>query len=323
MPADVQAMLLRVERELRDRTRTGRDDVDDITTHLLQAGGKRVRPTLLLLASDLGDIGRPGVVDAAVAVELLHLATLYHDDVEDGADRRRGVASANRVFGNRLAVFGGSFLFGRAMELFATLGDDVSRSASEAALALWRGQTLEAEHAFDLRLTRDTYFEIVEAKTASLCSLPCRLGAMMGGVPPAWRDGIGEFGRRLGIAYQIADDILDLVANPVALGKPSCSDVVAGRVTLPVLSCLRGNGGPAANRLSDLLQRAPLSPDEVAEVTRIVRESGGLNRALGAVGELVQEAEDAILGIRESAARTALIAVARRVYRRAEAHVLP
>lgn len=226
LEADVQLGLAAVETGLLEATKSDVPFITEAAQHLVRAGGKRFRPLLVMLASQFGDPDAPGVVPSAVVVELTHLATLYHDDVMDEADVRRGVPSANTRWGNSVAVLTGDFLFARASHILADLGPEAVRIQAEAFERLVTGQILETAGPRDGRDPVDHYLDVLSGKTGSLVAVSGRFGAMMSGADERTVDVLTQYGERLGIAFQLADDVLDITSDSHESGKtpaPTCA----------------------------------------------------------------------------------------------------
>ncbi len=282
--------LERVERALEEATRTDDAFFSEVTAGLRAAGGKRVRPLLTLLAAHAGGRAELGerAVTAAVAVELLHLGSLYHDDVLDEASTRRGVRSANDRWGNRVAILGGDFLLARASELAASLGADASRIVATTLAALCRGQVLEFQDVYDVHRTEERYFEAIAGKTAALMEAACRLGAMEAGLERDGGAAFAAFGRSLGLCFQIVDDVLDVVADEGMLGKPAGQDLVEGVYTLPTIRALS-----RSEELRALLGR-PLDAEERERARQLVAGSRSVEEARGVAEALLAESEAAL-----------------------------
>lgn len=235
LEADVHAGLAAVEAGLLEATKSDVPFITEAAQHLVRAGGKRFRPLLVMLASQFGDPDAPGVVPSAVVVELTHLATLYHDDVMDEADVRRGVPSANTRWGNSVAVLTGDFLFARASHILADLGPEAVRIQAEAFERLVTGQILETAGPRDGRDPVDHYLDVLSGKTGSLVAVSGRFGALMAGADERTVDILTQYGERLGIAFQLADDVLDIASDTHESGKtpaPTCA-----RASPPSRSC--------------------------------------------------------------------------------------
>ncbi|HET9076951.1 MAG TPA: polyprenyl synthetase family protein [Acidimicrobiales bacterium] len=256
----IEAALERVEESLSAST-AGQDPfLAEVAVHLVRAGGKRLRPALVL-ASAAACGAAPEVPDevisGAVAVELVHLGSLYHDDVMDEAASRRGVDSANARWGNLVAILAGDFLLARASEIAASLGTEVAALLARTIGQLCEGEVGQLRYAFDAGRTEKSYFASIAGKTASLMSTSARIGGLTSGAPRAQVEALTDYGYALGMTFQIWDDIRDLVSTDDDLGKPAGHDMVEGTYTLPVLRALAVPG--IGEDLVSLLG-APLDP---------------------------------------------------------------
>ena len=293
LPAD----LVRVEAALRESVRTPDPFLGDVASHLIGAGGKRLRPTLTLCAAYASSWGgAPAapvpdeVITGAVSVELVHLGSLYHDDVIDEAETRRGVPSVNARWNNIVAILAGDFLLARASSLAASLGADVAGLLAATIGELCRGQVLELQHLFDVGRTEEGYESTIEGKTAALFATACRIGGMVSDVDDATLDALTRFGLHLGMCFQVVDDVLDLTATDEALGKPSGQDLLEGVYTLPVIYALRD-----LPELRDRLGR-PLDPDELADARRVATANGVVDTALAVARDHATKAIGALQG---------------------------
>ncbi|HTW19787.1 MAG TPA: polyprenyl synthetase family protein [Mycobacteriales bacterium] len=233
--------LTSVESMLRDEVKSADDFVSEAASHLVAAGGKRFRPLVTLLAAQLGDPAAPGVVPAAVVVELTHLATLYHDDVMDEATLRRGADSVNSRWGNAVAILVGDFLFARASDILADLGPEAVRLQARTFERLVHGQIRETVGPGPGADPVEHYLRVLVDKTGSLIGTSARFGAMLSGASPAETELLTQWGERIGVAFQLSDDLLDLEADSDELGKVPGTDLREGVPTLPVLM-LRATG---------------------------------------------------------------------------------
>lgn len=266
----------RVEAALKSAVQTDDPFLTDVATHLIGAGGKRLRPMLALCAGCAGG-ARPAsedVVSGAVAVELVHLGSLYHDDVIDEAETRRGVESVNARWSNIVAILAGDFLLARASGLAASLGVEVAGILAATIGELCKGQVLELQRLFDVDRDETAYFGSIEGKTAALMASSCRIGALMGGLPRAAVDALTDFGRQVGMIFQIVDDVLDLTASEAELGKPAGLDLAEGIYTLPVIYALRDSA-----ELRHLLG-GPLDAEGVALGRKLACGNGSVASAL-------------------------------------------
>jgi geranylgeranyl pyrophosphate synthase len=269
--------LARVESALREAVQTSDPFLTDVASHLIGAGGKRLRPALALCAGYAADGDGPAsddVVTGAVAVELVHLGSLYHDDVIDEASTRRGVDSVNHRWSNIVAILAGDFLLARASSLAASLGVEVAGILAATIGELCQGQVLELQRLYDVSRDEAAYFGSIEGKTASLMATACRIGAIVGGLERSAVEALTEYGRHVGMIFQIVDDVLDLTATDEELGKPSGLDLAEGIYTLPVIFALR-----ESDELRALLGR-PLDGDAVALGRRLACANGSITAAL-------------------------------------------
>ncbi len=240
--------LERIEAALRSSVETDDAELTEIASHLILAGGKRLRPVSTVAAArTTGRSTTDDVVMGAVAVELVHLGSLYHDDVMDEADTRRGIDSVNARWGNLTAILAGDFLLARASEIAASLGTEVAALLARTIGWLCQGEVAQLRHAFDTGRTEAAYVRSIEGKTASLFSTACRIGGLVAGLPRPQVDAVTEWGLAFGLAFQVYDDVLDLTATEAELGKPTGHDLVEGIYTLPVIRTLAG-GGPDGRR---------------------------------------------------------------------------
>jgi heptaprenyl diphosphate synthase len=283
--------LASLEPELRASVRSGDPFLDEVTGHLIAAGGKRLRPGLALAAATGG--GRRAEADdlqGAVAVELVHLASLYHDDVMDEATMRRTVESVNARWGNLVAIVAGDFLLARSAEIAASLGTEIAGLLAHTLGQLCQGQVAEVRAAFSTERSEDHYFTAIAGKTAALMATSCRIGALTGGRPRGEVDALTTFGRCFGMVFQLRDDVLDVIGTEEELGKLPGQDLAEGIYTLPVLKALQDpSAGP---ELAPLLGK-PLDPPERDKARSIVASSGAIEATVGAGRRYVDQAADA------------------------------
>ena len=287
--------LARVETALRDAVRADDEFLTEVASHLIVAGGKRVRPALCLASAATAHPDEPATDDeiqGGVAVELVHLGSLYHDDVMDDATTRRTVESANARWGNLKAILAGDFLLARASEIAASLGTEVAGLLAATIGSLCEGQVRELQRAFDVTRTEEQYLASITGKTASLFATACRIGALVAGLSRDRVEALTEYGHRFGMAFQIIDDVLDVVATDEQLGKPAGHDLVEGVYTLPVILTLR-TGGRESDELRKLLGR-PIAGDEVEQARTIIRSDGAVDTAVGTAYSYVASAREVL-----------------------------
>lgn len=287
----VWTRLERVEQRLREVTVARTTFLTEIAQHGLHAGGKRYRPLLAQVAGELGPNPDHGPVEAGVSVELVHVGSLYHDDVIDEADTRRGDSSVNSNWTNTIAILAGDFLLARASEVAAPLGEEAVALIAHTYATLCEGQVLELQLEHELEHGPDDYYEVIGGKTASLIQTSARLGALTAGAERDHIEAVSEWAWEMGLAFQITDDVLDLVASDDFLGKPAGSDIGEGTFTLPVLYALAGPEGP---EIRSLLSDAPYAPEAVAKVIGLVRSGSYVERAMAEAVDRLAAAEAAI-----------------------------
>ena len=282
---EVRARLDEIEAALGRATRSDLPLVREAASYLLAAGGKLFRPLLVVLGSQLGDPGDPRIVPGAVAIELTHLASLYHDDVIDEARTRRGIASANARWDNAVAILTGDFLFARASEISSDLGTEVTRLLARTIALVSEGQIREVEIAGRPSADEEAYLEVIRRKTAALIATSCRLGGMLSEAPADQVEALEAFGNALGVAFQLSDDIMDITAEGSVLGKEPGADMREGVYTLPVIYALR-----ESEELLEVLEPGPPRGDRLARALALVREGEALDAARAAVSEEVARA---------------------------------
>jgi geranylgeranyl pyrophosphate synthase len=305
--------LERVEARLAESVEADDAFLTEVASHLIRAGGKRVRPALTLAAalstSSDGGEATDEMVLGGVSVELVHLGSLYHDDVMDDATTRRTVESVNARWGNLRAILAGDFLLARASEIAAGLGTEVAGLLAATIARLCEGQVRELQDAYNLDRTEDAYVASIEGKTAALFASSCRIGALVAGHERERVDTLTRFGKAYGMAFQVIDDVLDVVATEEQLGKPAGHDLVEGVYTLPTIRALQGDAGAG---LADLLGH-PLEPEEVDKALAILRADGAVDAALVTARGYVEEAIAALDALGPSAAVDSMSAASHRL----------
>ena len=309
LTATVRAGLEDVEARLRAVVPSRHPLLTAAAGHLVRAGGKRVRPMLVLLAAHLGDPLSPAVVDAAVVVELTHLATLYHDDVMDEADVRRGAPSANARWTNTIAILTGDFLFARASELTAGLGTEATAIQSRTFARLVEGQIAETAGPADGQDPVEHHLQVVADKTGSLIATSARLGALMSGASAEDVDIAARFGEVFGVAFQLSDDLIDIASESEESGKTPGTDLREGVRTLPVLLVLADDDQPSA-RLRQLLTGDLTNDAALAEALRLLRAHPAMDQARDRLVAYVQEARAVASTLSSGVTRDALVGLA-------------
>ena len=318
----LQADLVRVEDALRRSVVADDPFLTQVAGHLIAAGGKRVRPAFAITSAATAMAEMVPVSDevvmGAVSVELVHLGSLYHDDVMDDATTRRTVESVNARWGNLTAILAGDYLLAKASEIAASLGTEVAGLLAATIGRLCEGQILELQHAFDLDRTEEAYLSSIDGKTASLLGTACRIGGIVAGLPRPQIDALTTFGNGFGMAFQIVDDLLDVTSTDEELGKPAGHDLVEGTYTLPVIRTLAA-GGSAADELAGLLRRLqptdgsidPVDdPETLAAARTLLRSSPAVADSLDVARSYVEAGQRALEPCAGSEAVTALEAAA-------------
>jgi heptaprenyl diphosphate synthase len=280
-----------VERRLREVTVADTEFLTEIAQHLLAAGGKRYRPLLAQVAAELGSNAGTEPVEAGVSVELVHLGSLYHDDVIDEAETRRGEASVNSNWSNTIAILAGDFLLAKASEVAAPLGEEAVALIAKTYATLCEGQVRELIYADSLAHGVDGYYNVIGGKTASLIRTSARLGAITGGADTDTIEAISDWAWEMGMVFQITDDVLDLVASNAFLGKPAGSDIGEGTFTLPVLLAANESG---SEEISSLLSSGkPYSDEAIRKVIDLTIASGAIDAVLDEAVDRIRIAEKA------------------------------
>jgi heptaprenyl diphosphate synthase len=314
LEADVHVGIAGVEEALAEATKSDVPFITVTAQHLKEAGGKRFRPLLVLLAAQFGDPNAPGVIPSAVVVELTHLATLYHDDVMDEAAMRRGAPSANARWDNSVAILTGDFLFSRASKILADLGPEAVRLQASAFERLVTGQIQETAGPRPGEDHVQHYLDVLSGKTGSLIAVACRLGALLAGADERVADILTQYGERIGIAFQLSDDILDIASDSRESGKTPGTDLREGVPTLPVLLLHASVPDPSVEgdlRLRELIGAGfpaddPASDARHAEALALLRTHPALHQARESTLRYSEEARALLGPLPDCAAKEAL-----------------
>jgi heptaprenyl diphosphate synthase len=305
LEAEIRTRLNDVESELEKTVRADYEMLGEAASYVLTAGGKRFRPMLVLLAGHFGDPSDARLVRGAAAIELTHVATLYHDDVMDEAQFRHGVPSVNAKWDNSIAILSGDFLFAKASEISADLGAEVTRLLARTIAMVCDGQIRDVSTAGSLDQTEEGYMETIRRKTAALIATSCRLGAMLSDAAEDLIDRLDRFGEALGMGFQLSDDIMDVISTEDELGKPPGQDLRQGVYTLPVLYALQD--GTTGRELTELLAPGPPEGARLDRALELVGTDAALQRAREAVSREVRRARDVASGFPNGPAKDALL----------------
>jgi heptaprenyl diphosphate synthase len=305
--ASVSATLATVEDALRANVASADPLVAEAARHLVDAGGKRFRPLLVALGAQFGQPSAADVVPAANVVELTHLATLYHDDVMDEAAVRRGAPSANARWGNSVAILVGDYLFARAADIAASLGPEAVHLQARTFARLVHGQIAETVGPRGSDPIAH-YLHVITEKTASLIATSARFGGLFSGATPAHVEALARYGETIGIAFQLSDDLIDIVSESVQSGKTPGTDLREGVPTLPMLYALASDDTDAsAVRLREILATGPITDDALhAEGLGLLRESVAMKRARETVRTYAEEARAQLAALPDGSPRRAM-----------------
>jgi octaprenyl-diphosphate synthase len=289
--------------------------IPQLAAHIVAAGGKRLRPLLTLAAARLcgysGQTGAQRHVELAACVEFIHTATLLHDDVVDESQLRRGLASANAVFGNKASVLVGDFLFARAFQLMVEDGSlDVLRILSKAAATIAEGEVLQLATQNDLTTSEERYLDVIKGKTAALFAAACQVGAVVADRPAVEEAALEEFGMKLGIAFQLVDDALDYAADQATLGKTVGDDFREGKVTLPVLIAYHAADPDGRAFWERTIEQSEQRDDDLEIAMRLIARHDAIPATLARAACFAEEAKAALAAFPDSPMRAALRAVA-------------
>lgn len=293
LEVELQAGMAKVESLLLSHIQGDYPLVEETSRHLVAAGGKRLRPLLTLLASHYGDKNRFGVIESAVVCELTHVATLYHDDVMDEASLRRGVESANHRWGNTVAILTGDYLFAKVSALLADIGPEAVRLQSSTFERLVIGQIMETQGPQNGEEPLAHYLQVVADKTGSLISASARFGAMVSGAPNEIKETLTVFGEKIGVAFQLADDVIDIASESHQSGKTPGTDLREGVPTLVTLNVMKSTR--AEDRELQSLLAAPIKDEAVvAQVLRELRTHSALAESREQLQQIARDARAAL-----------------------------
>ncbi len=283
--------LAKLEISIEDLVSTKVGFIKELVYYIIKAGGKRVRPILVILSARLcgykGDLHIP----YAACVEFIHTATLLHDDVVDNAQTRRGSSTVNTVWGNESSVLVGDFLYSKSFELMAADGNhEILRTISTATTALSEGEILELLKTSDISTTEEEYFEVIGNKTAVLFSAACEIGAILGETTDNKRTALRDFGYDLGLAFQLTDDILDYMSLDNVLGKQVGTDLKEGKVTLPLIYALRKAKKREKTSIERIVNKSSMTPGDFERTRAIIEKYGGIDYTAEVTGRYVDSA---------------------------------
>jgi len=310
-----EAALSLVDAVIRERLNSRVPLIDQISRYIIGAGGKRIRPRLVLLFSQAMGFEGPERYELAAIVEFIHTATLLHDDVVDESALRRGRATANAMFGNAASVLVGDYLYSRAFQMMVSVNRMRALEVlAEATNVIAEGEVLQLMNMHDPDLTVKDYLQVIRYKTAKLFEASARLGAVLAGADTALEESCATYGRSLGTAFQLVDDLLDYEGNSEELGKNVGDDLREGKPTLPLLLAMERASAPERSLMRHAIEHGELQ--KLPEILVIVRRTGALEATRDAARAEAEKAQSALLALPASAAREALLELSvRSVYR--------
>jgi octaprenyl-diphosphate synthase len=306
----VQADMESVNAVIRERLKSSVPLVDQIAEHIISGGGKRLRPMLVVLCARACNATGQSHIDAAAFIEFVHTATLLHDDVVDGSSLRRGRDTANRVFGNQASVLVGDFVYSRAFQMMAAIAaQPVMEIMALATNVIAEGEVLQLMNARDPDTTEQRYLEVIYRKTAKLFEAGAEVAAVLAKTSAPVRTGLATYGRHLGTAYQLVDDVLDYRSNPSERGKNLGDDLAEGKPTLPLIHALRHGSEQQREAIREAIRRGGLA--QLEPVIAAIESTGGLDYTLGLARQQCAQALAALAPLPDSRYKTGLEELAR------------
>ena len=315
----VEAELRRVEEVLHAELSSPVRTAASASSHILDAGGKRLRPSLVALSAHACqrsfDLDR--LVKVAASAELIHMATLIHDDVVDGAEFRRGKLTANSFWGNQVSVLTGDYMLAKAFSLLAPeSGTRIAQTLSDATIAMAEGEIAQIESRGDTQVSFAFYLSIIRDKTAEFMSACCRIGAIIASGSQSEEAAFADYGLELGLAFQITDDLLDLIGDPAQTGKPVGGDLREGKVTMPIILTLERASQSERAALENIIQADAVSSEEVGFVCKLAESTGAIEDARSAAADYIERAVEHLQTLPASEARDSLEELAWHILRR-------
>jgi heptaprenyl diphosphate synthase len=306
---DISSDLTQVEAGLLRIVSAQEKALTQIGTHLLQAGGKRLRPALFLLTAKVHDYNLGKLLPVAVSLELIHMATLVHDDVIDEAGTRRGYPTANAKWGNSTAVLAGDFLFAQAFASIAHIADArILKAMSHILCSMTEGEIVQNINTFNIKQTEGDYLARIQKKTADFLTCACELGSYMSGAPEHVIASLKDYGHCLGMAFQITDDILDIMQTDEQIGKPAGNDLKQGIMTLPIIYALHNS--PERESLSSIVETRSLTPEDVERGLAIIRATDAVDYCYGMVNRYIARAKERVSVVSDPGIRDTLERIA-------------
>jgi octaprenyl-diphosphate synthase len=303
--------LKRVEAQIKEDLNTDIPLISDVGSHLLNGGGKRFRPLLMMLCSRLCDYsGRDDALLASV-VEFIHTATLLHDDVVDEAAVRRGQPAAREIWGNQASILVGDYLYSKAIyKAVALKNQEVNEILSTTTKKMSEGEILQLSKTADINITEKEYLEVIECKTAALISATCRLAGVISDVSEEKKDALTGFGWNIGMAFQLIDDTLDYTANKDRLGKALGKDLSEGKITMPLLHALKNCNETERSVIRKIIEEGNIREDKLEAIHALLKKYNAIDYSLSKAKVYIMTAKEGLSSFEDSIAKQSLIAVA-------------
>jgi len=306
----VRSDLVSVDSVIRARLKSSVALVDSVAEHIIAGGGKRLRPLLVVLANRACGGSGGAAIEAAAFIEFIHTATLLHDDVVDGSSMRRGRDTANEVFGNQASVLVGDFVYSRAFQMMAALNSPrVMEIMADATNVIAEGEVLQLMNANDPETTEQRYLEVIYRKTAQLFEAGAQVAAVLANTSPEVQRALAKFGRHLGTAYQLVDDVLDYRSDPVARGKNIGDDLAEGKPTLPLIHALKHGNGEQKAAIRHAIENGGI--EQLDTIIAAIDATGGLDYTASLARAETEKALETLSALPESPYRNGLAALAR------------
>jgi octaprenyl-diphosphate synthase len=313
----IQATMKELETELIGALRSRVPVAFEIGAHIMNSGGKRIRPQLTILAARIGGYDGGDAVKLSGAIECIHTATLLHDDVVDKADTRRGRPAANTLWSNEMCVLGGDFIFAKAFSTLTSLKNlRILEIVSRATERLSEGELFQMMHIGNMNITRQDYLRIVADKTAVLMETACRGGAILGGLDTVKEEALAQFGFNVGMAFQMTDDVIDYQSDKKTMGKTPGKDLEEGKLTLPLIVAVERATEADKSRLAGILKEQQLTEGDFEWVRDFLCRTRGIEEALEASRAYLTTATDQLNGFPDSPEKNALKGLADRILHR-------
>jgi octaprenyl-diphosphate synthase len=308
--ASYESDLKIVEERIRDLFKSPVFTIPMIGKHILDGGGKRLRPLIMLLSAELSGYKGDARFTLAGIVESIHTASLLHDDVIDGADIRRGKVPAHAVWGNQVVILVGDYLYSNALrQAVLQQSQGIMESLSEATTRMTEAEILQLLKTADPDITEEEYLNIISGKTAALIAAACRIGAILGSVPSVQEKALAEFGKKTGIAFQMADDILDYMADEAELGKRLGKDLKEGKITLPLIYLLKSASKDELQEVKAII-KGSFKASGLKKILKLFKRYDTIGLSLKKAREIILEAKNELAAFPDSKAKEALFAIA-------------